>query len=569
MNLTGAELLEWLLANEDVTTAYGVVGGKLAALLHAIHRSQRIRFVGTRHEAAGAMMAAATYAGTGRVAVALGEMGPGSLNLASGAGVAFNNNLAALFITTNQHRAAAYPHSGMFMDLDAVSVFKPLTKWNAVVQDPRRIPDMVRRAFREMLSGRPGPVHLDFPQDVLSASCDISEDHIDQQPARYRPTAGPRPARELVVAGVELLRKARRPLIVAGGGVVASRAEKDIRVLAQKLKAPVVSTQMALGTVPTDSSHFIGHGGIIGGDALHTAFAESDVILAVGCRFSSWLWDERGALAGRGKKLINVNIDPSALGAPTLHEVAIQADARMALSDILEALAESDEVAVEDGWLKRLRDKRIAYEEALASMKDGSDAIHPAMLSQAIARALPKNAIAVYDGGHTSFWSNDILPTYDTRSRFHDPGMCQLGFGLPYAIALQIEHPDRLVLNITGDGSFGFTIQELDTARRSRLPVISIVHNNAAWGIIRAGQRAQLDFEMGTSLDGTDYAAIARGFGCFGETVMHSEDFPAALARAVQSGLPAVIDCQTQFIPHPNLKAFGRMNAYGFDALTS
>ena len=246
MNLTGAELLERLLANEDVTTAYGVVGGKLAALLHAIHRSQRIRFVGTRHEAAGAMMAAATYAGTGRVAVALGEMGPGSLNLASGAGVAFNNNLAALFITTNQHRAAAYPHSGMFMDLDAVSVFKPLTKWNAVVQDPRRIPDMVRRAFREMLSGRPGPVHLDFPQDVLSASCEISEEHIDQQPARYRSMAGPRPARELVVAGVELLRTARRPLIVAGGGVVASRAETDIRALAQKLKAPVVPTQMAL-----------------------------------------------------------------------------------------------------------------------------------------------------------------------------------------------------------------------------------------------------------------------------------------------------------------------------------
>ena len=125
MKLTGAEVLERLLANEGVTTAFGVVGGKLAALLHAIHRSQRIRFVGTRHEAAGAMMAAAAYAGTGRVALALGEMGPGSLNLAAGAGVAFNNNLAVLLVTTNQHRAAAYPHAGMFMDLDTENVFKP------------------------------------------------------------------------------------------------------------------------------------------------------------------------------------------------------------------------------------------------------------------------------------------------------------------------------------------------------------------------------------------------------------------------------------------------------------
>ena len=567
MKLTGAEVLERLLANEGVTTAYGVVGGKLAALLHAIHRSQRIRFVGTRHEAAGAMMAAAAYAGTGRVALALGEMGPGSLNLAAGAGVAFNNNLAVLLVTTNQHRAAAYPHAGMFMDLDTENVFKPLTKWNAVVHDVRRIPDLVHRAFREMLSGRPGPVHLDFPQDVLSSSCEFSEELIDLKPARYRPIAGPRPASQLVVAAANLLRGARRPLIVAGGGVVVSGAEARIRELAQILRAPVVATQMALGVVSTDSPHFIGHGGIIGGDALLASFAEADVILSVGCRFSSWMWDERGVLAGRRHKLINVNIDPSALGAPALHEIAIQADAGLALADVLDVLAEDDGYAVDERWLSRLREMRVAYEHSLRSMQNGGDAMHPAVLSRAIAQALPTGALAVFDGGHTSFWSNDILPAYDTRTRFHDPGMCQLGFGLPYALALQLEYPDRLVVNITGDGSFGFTIQELDTARRNRLPVVTIVHNNAAWGIIRAGQRSQLDFELGTSLDGTDYAAIARGFGCFGETVRQADDFAAVLARALKSGLPSVIDCHTQFIPHPNLKAFGRMNAYGFDAL--
>jgi acetolactate synthase-1/2/3 large subunit len=194
--------------------------------------------------------------------------------------------------------------------------------------------------------------------------------------------------------------------------------------------------------------------------------------------------------------------------------------------------------------------------------------MHPAALSHALADVLPDNAICVYDGGHTSFWSNDILPVHATRTRFHDPGMCQLGFGLPYALALQMDYPDRPVFNVTGDGSFGFTIQELDTARRNRLPVITIVHNNAAWGIIRAGQRAQFDFELGTQLDGTDYAAIARGFGCFGETVARPDDLAPALAHAMQSGLPAVLDCHTAFVPHPNLKAFGRMNAYGFDALT-
>jgi acetolactate synthase-1/2/3 large subunit len=199
------------------------------------------------------------------MAPTLGEMGPGSLNLAAGAGVAFNNNLAVLLVTTNQHRAAAYPHAGMFMDLDAASLFKPITKWNAVVNDPRRMPDLVRRAFREMLSGRPGPVHLDIPQDVLSASCEMSDDQLDLPPSRYRLMAGPRPAPQLVQAAADLLRSARRPLIVAGGGVVASGAEAATLVLAQRLHAPVVATQMALGLVPTDSPHFIGHGGIIGG----------------------------------------------------------------------------------------------------------------------------------------------------------------------------------------------------------------------------------------------------------------------------------------------------------------
>lgn len=568
MTLTGAQVLERLLANEGVTTAFGVVGGKLASLLHAMHRTQRIRFVGTRHEAAAAMMAAATYAGTGRVALALGEMGPGSLNLAAGAGVAFNNNLAVLLVTTNQHRAAAYPHAGMFMDLDAQSLFKPLTKWNAVAHDPRRIPDLVRRAFREMLSGRPGPVHLDFPQDVLSAACEMSDEQLDLPPVRYRSIAGPRPAPQLVEAAADLLRSARRPLIVAGGGVVVSGAEARTRELAQRLRAPVVATQMALGVVPTDSPHFVGHGGIIGGDALHAGLAEADVILSLGCRFSSWMWDERGPLAGRRQKLINVNIDPSALGAPAVHDVGIQADADLALADIMDALGEIN-LAADKDWLRRLRDMRLAYEASFERASSGGDAMHPAALSRAIAQALPNNAMAVFDGGHTTFWSNDIIPAHNTRTRFHDPGMCQLGFGLPYALALQIEYPDRPVVNITGDGSFGFTLQELDTARRNRLPVVTIVHNNAAWGIIRAGQRAQFDFELGTALDGTDYAAIARGFGCHGETVTQAADFAAAWQRALQSRLPAVIDCRTEFVPHPNLKAFGRMNAYGFDALTS
>jgi acetolactate synthase-1/2/3 large subunit len=193
--------------------------------------------------------------------------------------------------------------------------------------------------------------------------------------------------------------------------------------------------------------------------------------------------------------------------------------------------------------------------------------MHPAALAQAVGAALPADALAVLDGGHTSFWSNDFTPVHGPRTHFHEPGMCQLGYGLPAALGLALTHPGRPVFNLTGDGAFGFTLNELDAARRLRLPVISIVHNNAAWGVIRQGQRMALDFELGTDLEDTDYAAIARGFGCHGEVVTQVDQIAPAMARARASGLPAVLDCRTRFLSHPCMPAFGSMNRYGFGAL--
>jgi acetolactate synthase-1/2/3 large subunit len=569
LHLTGAQALVAALAAENVGHVFGIVGGKLTPLLHAISQQRGMRFMGVRHEAAGPMMAAAVHAGSGRMAVALGEMGPGGLNLASGMGVAFNNHLPLLAITTNQHRAAAYPHSGMFMDMDTKAVLAPLTKWNAVVHDARRMPELVRTAFREALGGRPGPVHLDIPQDVLGAPCSFADDEFAPAPSRYRASHSARPAADAIEQAVRLLRTAKRPLVVAGGGVISSHAATAVRALAATLKAPVVPTQMALGVVPTDSPHFIGHGGLIAGEAVRAAFEQADVIVSIGCRWSSWMWDERGALARRSHRVISINIDPSALGHPVMHEVGMLADASLALADLNAALNDAGAFQIDAQWLPGIRAVRAQYDAKLAVMaRDTEETMHPAALASAVAQAMPDDALAVYDGGHTTFWSNDFTPVKDVRTRFHEPGMSHLGFGLPYALALQLQHPGRAVLNITGDGSFGFTLNELDTARRERLPVINVIHNNAAWGIIRQGQKMQFDFELGTSLDETDYAAVARGFGCHGEVVRRAQDVGPAIARAIASGLPAVIDCRTRFLPHPAMPMFGSMNRYGFDALT-
>lgn len=562
-SFTGAEILVRLLQQEGVAHAFGLVGGKLGPLLLALSKSS-IQWTGVRHESTAPMMAAAVHARSGRVALAMAEMGPGTLNLAAGTGVAFNNNLAVLLVTTNQHRAAAYPHQGMFMDLDGRALLAPITKWGAVVHDVRRMPELVRTALRHALSGRPGPVHLDIPQDVLAASVDWPESDLNLPPSRYRAVHATRPSADAVTHAADLLAQAKRPLLVAGGGVVMADAAPALRALAAQRNAPIAPTQMALGVVPSSSPHFIGHGGLIAGPAMRQAFAEADVVLAVGCRFSSWMWDEHGPWVRPTQTLINVNVDPIALGRPALHTLAIAADASEALQDLADALR-GQPVQTEAGWLARLRHQRLADEQHLQTLaQDDQPVMHPAALAHAIGRALPHDALAVYDGGHTTFWSNDLTPVHAPRTRFHDPGMSQLGFGLPYALALQRLHPELPVFNITGDGSFGFTLQELDTARREGLNVITVIHNNEAWGIIRAGQRHALNFELGTALDGTDYAAIARGFGCHGDTVTTPDSVAPAIHRARQSGLPAVIDARTRFVPHPAMPAFGSMNRYGF-----
>jgi acetolactate synthase-1/2/3 large subunit len=184
--------------------------------------------------------------------------------------------------------------------------------------------------------------------------------------------------------------------------------------------------------------------------------------------------------------------------------------------------------------------------------------MHPAVLARAIGEWLPEDALAVYDGGHTSFWSNDLTPAREPRTRFHDPGMAHLGFGLPYALGLRAALPGSPVVNITGDGAFGFTLAELDTARRLGLPVVTVIHDNAAWGVIRFGQERS-GFELDTALEGTDYAAVARAFGCHGERVTELSEVASALDRALASGLPAVVDVATRFVPHPSLPRFAAM----------
>jgi acetolactate synthase-1/2/3 large subunit len=548
--MTGGEALYRALLPEAVPFVFGVCGGKLSPFMKAVAGGNAIRYVGVRHEAHAGLMAAAIHAGTNKIAVAMAEAGPGAVNLAAGVAHAFNNNLAMLAITSNNQQMASYPGRGMFMEMDNRALFQPIVKWSAVVHESRRIPELVRTAFRQALSGRPGPVHLDVPQDVLGDLVDFDEAAFDITPDRYRPTGRMQADPALVAEAAKLLAGAQRPLIIAGGGAARSEAAEALRKLAASLGAD-------------DMPGFAGQGGVIGGEAVVRACREADVVLAAGCRFSSWMGDDKGALVRPPQKLIQIDIDPASLGRVAELAIGLQGDGQAVTGQLADALKGHRATKEALAWRDQIKQIRAGYRAKLTSMMAGSDLpMHPAALAHEIGRCMPADSLVVHDGGHTSFWSNELTPTSQPGTRFHDPGLSLLGYGLPYAIALKLENPTTPVVSITGDGSFGFTLAELDTARRYGAPVITVIHNNESWGVIALAQKKG-EFSLGTELSGTDYAAIARGFGCHGETVTELSDVAPAFKRALESGLPAVLDCRVKFVPHPAMPDFSKMGRYG------
>ncbi|MGI4877876.1 MAG: thiamine pyrophosphate-binding protein [Janthinobacterium lividum] len=555
VRLTGAEAVLRVLRAAYVKEVFGLASGKLSPLFRALANDNGFLFTGVRHEASAAFMATSVYAGTGRLAVCLGETGPGGLNLMGGLGGAWANNLAVLAITSSNPMSMMAPARGAFSSTNNEKVFAPVTKWNATVRDPSRIPELLRQSIRAATSGRPGPVHLDIPTDVLGASCVYSASELDASPSSYISSPPVADAGDINRAA-ELLATAKNPLIIAGGGVVRSGASVEVQRLLDRLNCPGMTTQMGLGAIPSDHPCFIGQGGFVGGSAVVRAIREADVVIAIGCRFSSFMWVDGPPkwTDAPQRKLIQIDIDPQAFGANVPIAIGLQGDARRTVEALNDAL-EQKAPACDLRWLEALVRERASFNQGISTDNIGG-LLHPAALAKGVASFIKPDDLVTFDGGHTTFWSNEYTAALLPATRFHEPGMSHLGFGLPAAIGLAVTRPDRRAFCITGDGSFGFSLQELDTARRYGVNVVTIVHNNGAWGVIRAAQKMR-DFELGTDLSGTDYAAIARGFGCHGEVVERSDQIDGAMIRALDAGKPAVIDARVAWVPHPMFKTFG------------
>jgi len=541
--LTGGDVLAECLTQEGVTKIFGVPGDQLYPFLDAICKSDQLEFVLFRHEQAAAHAADAWARVTGEPGVCVGTVGPGAADLVPGVYVAFADSIPLIVICAQNQSWKIHPDHGSMQALDQQSLFAPITKWRAVVSHWKRIPSLVQWAYRAATSGRPGPVLLDMPADVLYHTGDRKDLETPVLPPdRYRavPPVGDINA---VRKAAKLLVEAESPLIHAGGGVLQADATKEVVQLAEHLSAPVTTSLMARGAIPEDHELCLlpaGYGAL-------AAQVEADVVLAVGSRFGDL--DFWGSPPGWGEpdaqKLIQIDRDPTMIALNRPCDLGISGDAQSTLKllfeevkklhpqkkEIRENLTEDKEA--QKAWLQDF--KALAESDAIP--------IHPLTLVQEVRSFFPRDAITVIDGGNTAIWAVYLNRVYNPRTFLWASDSGHLGVGLPYALGAKLAHPDTPVYCLTGDGALMFNIQELETASRLNLPITVVVANDTAYGMIKAGQKACYNSRyVGVDFSDARYDRIAEAMGCYGERVEDPKEIIPALQRASDSAQPALLD---------------------------
>jgi acetolactate synthase-1/2/3 large subunit len=550
--ITGGELLLRCLQEESVSVLFGILDGSFNPFLAKLD-DYGMRFVNSRHEAAAAHMAEAWSRIRGKPAVVIGGIGPGAANMISGIVTAHAEGSPLIAISSQRRRSIIYPdRGGSFQNVDLLGLYRPVTKWSASVRQWRRLPELIRRAYREATTGRPGPVYLEIPEDVMRAIGDPDKAEVWSRSGYCSgmPSTGD-PV--FLAQAADLLSGAERPLLHAGTGVSWAGAWDEFLALADYLAAGMTTSLSARGVVPEDHPRYF-HA--LNREALEAARSEADVVLVVGGRL--------GELDGWGRppswgdpaeqKTIHVDLDPASIGLNRPVDVGILGDARAVLVELLGAVKERTGPKEEHQRFSEYRKLTQAWRDQLEDeLQAGKGQLTPGWMVRTVRRFFPREAITVMDGGNTSLWSASYNPILAPRSYLYTAKFGHLGTGLPYAIGAKLAAPERPVYLISGDGALGFNIQELETARRYGASVIVIVSCDRGWGMERASQMfAQLDGLVECDLyPETRYDQVAEAMGCHGELVERSDELLPALERATASGKPALI--QVMIDPMANL----------------
>ena len=530
MQLTGSEIIIECLKEQGVDTVFGYPGGTILNVYDALYKhSDEIHHVLTSHEQ-GASHAADGYArATGRVGVCMATSGPGATNLVTGIATAHMDSIPMVAITANV--ATGLLGRDSFQEIDIAGVVMPITKYSMIVKDIHDLAPAIRRAFTIAQSGRPGPVLVDVTKDVTAA---VTE-YTYQEPTPIAPYTAEMLESDLDQAA-KLISEAEKPFIFVGGGAITSGAAEELRKFAHAINSPVTDSLMGKGAFSGEDELYTGMLGMHGTKTSNLGVTKCDLLITVGARFSDRVTGNTAKFA-QNAKIIQIDVDAAEINKNIKVDCSIIGDVKEVLKELNKKIHPKNH----DAWVKEVEDMKAKY-----PLKYNQDGLTGPYVIEELYRVTKGDAIVVTDVGQHQMWAAQYYKYKEPRTLITSGGLGTMGYGLGAAIGAKFGRPDKVVVNIAGDGCFRMNMNEVATAARNNLPLIEIVINNHVLGMVRQWQTLFYDHRYSSTIldDKVDFVKFAESMGAVGIRVTKKEEVGPAIEKAIALNTTVVLDCQ-------------------------
>ncbi|MBE5844194.1 MAG: biosynthetic-type acetolactate synthase large subunit [Butyrivibrio sp.] len=527
MQLTGAQIVLECLKEQGVDTVFGYPGGTILNVYDELYKQQdQIFHILTSHEQ-GAAHAADGYArATGKVGVCLATSGPGSTNLVTGIATAYMDSVPIVAITCNVNLPLLGKDS--FQEVDIAGITMPITKHGYIVKDVKQLADTIRKAFNIARSGRPGPVIVDITKDVTANKCDYKPAKEEDYEEELLYTA------DDIKQAVKMIEHSKRPFIYVGGGAVISGAEEELLTFAERIQAPVCDTLMGKGAFNGHHSLYTGMIGMHGTKTSNFGVSECDLLITLGARFSDRVIGNAKTFAKKAK-ILQIDVDAAEINKNIRTDFSIVGDLKEVLSLINDKLTQQSHTE----WINHIKE----YEKSFPLNYDKKALTCPYVI-ETLDKLTDGEAIVCTDVGQHQMWAAQYYKYKHPRSFLTSGGLGTMGYGLGAAIGAKMGRPDKIVVNVAGDGCFRMNMNELATASRYNIPIIEIVINNQVLGMVRQWQTLFYDKHYSNTVlkDKVDYCKVAEGLGCMAIRVTKKDEVEPALKKAINAKGPVLID---------------------------
>ena len=535
MQLNGAEIVIECLKEQGVDTVFGYPGGAILNVYDELYKHRdEIRHILTSHEQ-GASHAADGYArATGKVGVCLATSGPGATNLVTGIATAYMDSIPIVAITCNVGVSLLGKDS--FQEIDIAGITMPITKYSFIVKDVTKLADTIRKAFRIAKTGRPGPVLVDIPKDITAKVTEYIPEELGKCTKEDSSRKTPRMDEQRFDRVISMLEEAEKPFVFVGGGAVLSGASQELKEFVDKLDAPVTDSLMGKGAFPGTDPRYTGMLGMHGTKASNFGVSECDLLVVMGARFSDRVTGNTEKFA-KNAKIIQLDIDPVEINKNVLITEEIIGD----LKDVLKTLNKRLKQQNHAEWLEKIQGYKEKY-----PLKYHPNVLSGPFLVEEIYRQTNGEALIVTEVGQHQMWAAQYYNYTKPRTLLTSGGLGTMGYGLGAALGAKTGCPDKIVVNIAGDGCFRMNMNEIATAVRHNIPIIQVVVNNHVLGMVRQWQDLFYDERYSATVlrDAVDFVKLAEAMGAEGMRAVSQEEFKEAFSKALTLNCPVVIDCQ-------------------------